>query len=148
MDAPSLYRYFQVGGVKALIVDVAQVTAVYCVGEVSAKSGHIKAVCAPAYFLVGRKGDANFPVRDFFVENTLRQRHDFGHSGLVVCAEQSCAVGNHQFFTDMVCQMRKIGHFHPDFFFGVQQDIAALIRNHFGRDALATCSGGGVDVGD
>ena len=148
MDAPAVDGDLQIRGVEALIVDVPQIAAVHGVGIFRPKTRHVKVVGAPAHFLVGGKGNAEFPVRDVSLEQPLRRRHNFRHTGLVVGPQEGGAIGDHQRLALIIGQIGEIRFLHDHRAILVEDDVPSLIFHHPGTHVGAAGRRGCVQVGD
>ena len=134
------------GGVKVLILQLAQSAAVDGVGVVSAKILNVEAVRASADLLIRRKADADGGVGDLRGHQFFDSGQDLRDTGLVVGTQKGRAVGDDQVLADAVGQTGKIGR--GEDVGVVEADIAARILDDARPDILAGAVGRGVHVGD
>ena len=149
VDAQAVDDNLSSAGVEVFILQLAQLAAVDGVGKVCAKALDVKVVCAAADLLVRGKADLDGAVLDLrMAHQLLGHGHNLRHAGLVVRAEQGGAVGDHQVLADIFFQVRVFLFAQDDLFFLVEQDIPAVVFDHFGLDVVAGSVLGGVHVGD
>ena len=102
MHANALDVNLCTGGIEVLVLQFAQVSAVYCVCPFAAKILYIKVVCALSNLFVGVKGHANVAVFHLvMVAQPAHGLHNLGNSSLVVCSKECGSVGYDEVFAHM-----------------------------------------------
>ena len=71
-------------GIEIFVFDGSGPAAIYSIGILCTESFHIEVGRSLADFFVGRKGDAQRPVRNGFVGKALAERNDFSNARLIV----------------------------------------------------------------
>lgn len=107
MDSSPVDRDDDLPGIERLGLDLAEPGAVERVGVLGAEIGEVEMVGAAADLLVDGEADAKRRVLGPRV--TLEagdRRHDLGHPGLVVGAEQRCAVRRDEVVPDLLGERR------------------------------------------
>ena len=148
VDAETVNGHNSRGGVEVLIADLAGVLAVDGVGVGGAEALDIKQAGTLADLLVGGKADAQLAVGALLGNNALQHRHDLGHTGLVVGAQQGRAVGGDESLTLHLGQERELGGVQHSAG-GRQYNLAAVVVGVDLRvDVFAAGVIGGVHMGD
>ena len=102
MHANALDVNLCTGGIEVLVLQFAQVSAVYCVCPFAAKLLYIKVVCALTNLFVGVKGHANVAVFHLvMVAQPAHGLHNLGNSCLVVCSKECGSIGYDEVFAHM-----------------------------------------------
>ena len=141
MDVLALDVYLEGGGVEVFVLQLAVSAAVQRIGEVGAETGYVKQVGTPADFFIGSKGHLHRAVGEVHAGQQLfAQGEDLGNAGLVVGAQQSGAVGDHDGLALAAAKLGELGRGQHSARTG-QQDVAAVIVFH---DAGLDVPGGNV----
>ena len=97
MHVPSLNSNLGTGGIEVFIFQFALKTTINGVSKFSTKFLHVEIIHTPAYFLIRRKTDTDFPVLNLRVRHQIfGSRHDLGNTRFIVSTQQSCPVGRDQ----------------------------------------------------
>lgn len=136
-------------GVEGLVGEGVASVAVNGVGEVGAVLVQVPEFGAVADFLIGAEADHHFAVFELGMpDHVLHGGHNHGDARLVVGAEKGGAVGDDERVADVFFQVVESVGRHDDVFFGVENDVAAVVFfNQPGLDVFAGDFKSGVDVG-
>ena len=154
VDASAFDLYSGSGSVETLIFDLAKFAAVNSISFFRAESLCVEVIRAAADLFVGRKGDADRPVREFGMRAVIGEKiHDLGDAGLVVRAKKRGAVGDDEIFPDVAKQLREVVGAHDH---GVRTRVAApkddvpsaVISLDPGLYIFSACGGRRVHVSD
>ena len=97
MHVPSLNSNLGTGGIEVFIFQFALKTTINGVSEFSTKFLHVEIIHTPAYFLIRRETDTDFPVLNLRVRHQIfGSRHDLCNTRFIVSTQQSCPVGRDQ----------------------------------------------------
>ena len=146
VDADAVYADARGGGVKVFVLVHAELTAVHGVAPIARKLPDVQPLRAAADLLVGRKHDAHFAVRRAGGDELFHRRHDLGHTGLIVCAEQRGAVRHEQHLPAHVLHGGELLFRENDAV--AKLDIFAGVQNLAGVHSLAARGGRGVHMRD
>ena len=146
--APDRDRHL--GGVEGLRLDLAQLGAVECVGELGSVALDLEMVGAAGDLLVDREADANRSVLEVGVPLQIRDGgHDLRDTRLVVCAEKRRAVGRDDVVAELLLQQRQLLGIEHDARVAGQLDHAAVVAFvHLRLDTRAGHVRRGVDMRD
>ena len=137
-----------VSRVEGLGVYLAGGLAVKGVGKIGVEIAYIVILAAFTDLLIGSKANLDGAVLYFRMGCKIFDHvHDLCNAGLVVCAEQSGAVGNDKVLTYVVEHMLEYLCSHYDVFFRVEHDVLAVIVLYYaGSDIGAGSIGSGIHV--
>ena len=109
MQAEALNMNLRACGVEALIVQVANLTAVYGIAKLRAKRRNVKQIHPAPDLFIRRETYTDLAVlRRIRSQHMLGKRHDFRNARLVVRAQQRRAVGADDLLADVPKQRRRI----------------------------------------
>lgn len=98
-----------VGGVEALVVELAESLAVDGVAVSCAEFVQVKQACAVTDLLVRDKRNLERRMSEFgVVAQALEQRADLSHTGLIVCGKQRGAVGANDVHAHKILEVRDL----------------------------------------
>ena len=133
-------------GVKGFVSQLAQLLAIYGIGEIAPEARYVEQGRALADFLVWGKRDSDFSVPDFGTGGKLLDElHDLRDARFVVRAQQGRAVCDNQLLSDIFFENGKLA-FRDDF--AVFQPHVAAADDAVGLDVPARAYGFGVHVRD
>ena len=114
--------------VKVFVFHLTKLSAVNRVGKLCAKILHLKPVCAAANLLIRSKSNTNLSVRNFFMGKQISgRRHNFCHTGFVICTKQCGSICCDQILSLVPLQERKLRNPHGNLLFCIQTDVMSII---------------------
>ena len=134
--------------VECFIDDLTEGAAVNGIGVVDGElcKVHIFRAPEPA-LLVGDKGDIDIAVPERRITRKRCEcRHDVGDCGLVVCAEDTRAVGDDQLLPNIGGELWVLCRPHNDVFLCVQHDVVARVGDALRLDHRAERNINGVQM--
>ena len=128
--------------------DLSLLTAVDSICILRIKPGNIKVIGSRADLLIGRKANRDLSVRLIRAYEMLQHGHYLSHTGLVVGAEQTCAVGYNERSSAQSRQVGKFIRIENSSAVAEHHVSAVVIVNYPGMNTCAVEVGRGVNMRD
>ena len=103
MDGEACDLYLGGGSVEILIFNLSDLTAVHCVGKISADLSQIDVVHTLSNLLIGGEAKSDGTVGNLWVgQQVLGSGHNLRHACFVIAAKERCPVGDNQIFSTVL----------------------------------------------